>query len=219
MPKTSGSSMKWKSCENGSVVKGNVLLTGVTGPCTMRVSATFLATLALSYAGGVFLSISRGQDKFELPNELELSYQDFDQRPGSGWRKVARDGKFLEAAELIERYEKSKTGLNEWQQINLRFHAGQLYAFADKYDQALSRFETALVPREPPDAPIRWNAYVKATIAFLKKDRESLRSFRDEIAKGPKLQGSVPNLDVVDRLIEHFDEPYRVAYSGKPKCN
>jgi len=27
----------------------------------------------------------------------------------------------------------------------------------------------------------------------------------------------VPNLDIVDRLIEHFDEPYSVAYRGKPK--
>jgi hypothetical protein len=183
----------------------------------VRASFTFLATLALSFACGVLLSTSRGQDNFESPNELELSYQDFDQRPGSGWRKVAGEGKLLEAAELIERYEKSKAGLNERQRINLQFHAGQLYTFADKYDQALLRLETALAPHEPPDSPIRWNAYVRATIAFLKKDRESLRSARDEIAKRPKLQGSVPNLDVVDRLIEHFDEPYRVAYSGKLK--
>ncbi len=100
--------------------------------------------------------------------------------------------------------------------MNLRFHAGQLYAFANCKDQALARFKTALFAQEP-DSPIRWNAYVLATIAFLERDRKKLSELREEIAKGPKLEGVVPNLDVVDRLIEHFDEPYAVAYGGKKK--
>ncbi|MGH8469551.1 MAG: hypothetical protein ACREX3_03610 [Gammaproteobacteria bacterium] len=101
--------------------------------------------------------------------------------------------------------------------MNLRFHAGQVYAFADQRDHARARFKTALFAKEPADSPIRWNAYVRATIAFLERDRKILTSFREEIAKGRKLQGVVPNLDIVDRLIEYFDEPYSVAYRGKPK--
>jgi hypothetical protein len=174
-----------------------------------------LGVLVLSVASGLSPSPSRGQEKNELPKELEFSYQDFDQRPGGGWRKIA--GKYLEAAKLIDCYEKEKKGLEEWQRVNLRFHAGQFYEFANQKKPALARFKTALFTKEPADSLIRWNAYVQATIAFLERDRMKLTELREEIAKGPKLQGVVPNLDVVDRLIEYFEEPYSVAYRGKPK--
>jgi hypothetical protein len=180
-------------------------------------SSAWFGVLVLSVAGGLSPSASRSQEKNELSKELELSYQDFDQRPGGGWRKIADKGKYLEAAKLIDQYEKKKQGLEEWQRVNLRFHAGQLYAFADQKDQALARFKTAIFAKEPADSPLRWNAYVRATIAFLERDRKKLTELREEIAKGPKLEGAVPNLDVVDRLIKHFDEPYSVAYRGKPK--
>ena len=51
----------------------------------------------------------------------------------------------------------------------------------------------------------------------MERDRKKLTKFREKIAKGPKIQGVVPNLDVVDRLIKYFDEPYAIAYRGKPK--
>ena len=181
----------------------------------MPFSSAWLGILVLAMASGLPPSVSRGQDKNELPEELELSYEAFDQRPGGGWRKIADEGKYLEAAKLIDRYEKEKKGLEEWQRVNLRFHAGQLYAFAGDKDQALARFKIALYAREPADSPIRWNAYVRATMAFLERDRKKLTELREQIAKGPKHRGVVPNLDVVDRLIECFDEPYSVAYRGK----
>ncbi|WP_347257296.1 hypothetical protein, partial [Methylocaldum sp.] len=81
-----------------------------------------------------------------------------------------------------------------------------------------SHFRAALYENEPAESPIRWNAYVRATIAFLERNREKLAELREEIAKGPRLQGAVPNLDVVDRLITCFDEPYSVAYGGKTKA-
>lgn len=183
----------------------------------MQLWSAWLGILVLTVASGLSPSTSRGQEKNEPPKELELSYEAFDQRPGGGWRKIAEEGKLLEAARLIDRYEKEKKGLEEWQRVNLRFHAGQLYAFANQNDQALARFKTALRAKEPADSPISWNAYVRATIAFLERDRKKLTELREEIATGPKHQGVVPNLDVVDRLIEHFDEPYSVAYGGKKK--
>lgn len=183
----------------------------------MRFVSRWLGLLTLSVASGLFPSASRAQDTNEPPKELGFSYEDFDQRPGGGWRKIAGEGEYQEAAKLIDRYEKDKKGLEEWQRVNLRFHAGQLYAFADQKDQALARFKTALFAKEPADSPIRWNAYVWATIAFLERDRKKLAKLREEIAKGPKLKGVVPNLDVVDRLIEYFDEPYSVAYRATPK--
>jgi hypothetical protein len=182
----------------------------------MRISLRLLAWLALPLAGCIAPTVSHGQEVSQRPKEFDLSYVEFDQAPENGWRKIAGEGRLLEAARLIDQYEGEKKGLEEWQRINLRFHAGQLYAFAGKHEQALARFERASRD-EQPNSPIRWNAYVGATIAFLKRDRKGLHSFRDEIARGPKLDGRVPNLDVVDRLIEHFDEPYAFAYGGKPK--
>lgn len=164
-------------------------------------------------------SFSGGQEKYASPNELRLNYVDFDQRPGSGWRKLAETGKYRQAARLIDRYLQETNELHEWQRVNLRFHSAQLYALAGDKDLALARLKTAFFDQEPPDAPIKWNAYVGATIAFLERDRQKLAEFREEIAEGPSHQGVVPNLDVVDRLIACFDEPYSIAYREQSeKC-
>jgi tetratricopeptide (TPR) repeat protein len=168
--------------------------------------------LSAFIATALNLYVSCGQGKNASPNELGLGYEAFDQHPVSGWRKIADAGKYREAAGLIDRYQQETKGLVEWQRVNLRFHAGQLYAAADDKDQALARFKTALFEQEPPDAPVRWNAYVGATIAFLERDRQKLAEFREAIARGPKRQGVAPNLDVVDRLIACFDKPYAIAY-------
>jgi hypothetical protein len=180
-------------------------------------ASVWFGILALFTASDLSPSVVYAQEKSAVPKELELNYEAFDQRPGSGWRKIADEGKYLEAAKLIDLYEREKEGLVEWQRVALRFHAGQMYASADKKELAIDRFKSTVVAKEPPDSPVRWNAYVQATIAFLEKDREKLLKLREEIAAGPKWQGKVPNLDVVDRLIEHFDQPYIVAYRGKAK--
>jgi hypothetical protein len=149
-----------------------------------------------------------------ISSQLELDYNTFDQYPGEGWRKIADKGNYLEAAELIDAYEKQKQGLEDWQKLTLRFHAGQMYAFANMKKLAITRFKTTLYDKEPPNYPIRWNAYVNATIAFLEKDKKKLMEFREEIAKGPMIKGEIANLDVVDRFVKYFDEPYSVAYRG-----
>jgi hypothetical protein len=143
---------------------------------------------------------------------LLLDYSAFDQKPGHGWRRLADVRQFSEAATLIGSYLKHRDDLTDWQRRNLQFHAGQLYAAAGCDRMALVAFRAALDPNELRDSQIRWNAYVKATIAFLEKDREQLIKMRDEIAGGPALRGAVPNLEVVDRLITNFDRPYAEAY-------
>jgi hypothetical protein len=132
---------------------------------------------------------------------LDRDYNAFDQRPGTGWRQLAENGKFLDAASLIEEYLRRHQDLNESQRVNLNFHAGQMYAFADDYQKAIDRFKRSTYAEEPPDLPLRWNAYVEATIAFLKKEEDRLREGREEIVRGPTFQGEKANLDVVDRLI------------------
>jgi hypothetical protein len=146
---------------------------------------------------------------------LSLDFKTFDQSPGAGWRQLAENGSFLEAAALIDSYAKKHKNLNESQTTILYFHAGQMYAFANDYETAIDRFKRSTYAQESPQLPLRWNAYVQATIAFLNKDLKRLQECREEIAEGPTLQGEKANLDLVDRLIEHFDEPYSKAYGAR----
>ncbi len=156
-----------------------------------------------------------GADAKQRPPELSLGYWAFDQKPGQGWRRLADAGNYREAALLIANYLKHRDDLKEWQGVNLQFHAGQMYAFAGYDAAALVAFRAALYSKEPRASPIRWNAYVKATIAFLEKNRGELTKMRDEIAGGPEGQGTALNLNVVDRLIANFDKSYADAYGGK----
>ena len=87
-----------------------------------------------------------------------------------------------------------------------------MYAFAGLTNLALERFENSILEEEPPQSPVRWNAYVEATLAFLRGDRETLLARREEIAAGPEMDGFIPNLNVVDAFVEHFGESYAVAY-------
>jgi hypothetical protein len=148
----------------------------------------------------------------EKGGSLGLDFYAFDQSPGAGWRQLAENGRFLEAANLIDSYINKHKNLNESQMTILYFHAGQMYAFSDDYQTAIERFVKSAYAQEPPELPLRWNAYVQATIAFLSKDLDRLKDCRKEIAEGPALEGQKANLDVVDRLIEHFEEPYSKAY-------
>jgi len=143
---------------------------------------------------------------------LNQDYRSFNKDPNSGWRKVAQEEGFAEAGDLIDRYLKKHKDLGSSQTVNLNFHAGQMFAFANNYETALERFKNAKYDPEPEGIPIRWNAYVDSTIAFLKKDKIKLLECRNQIANGPKISGKIPNLDVVDSLIKNFDKPYFEAY-------
>jgi hypothetical protein len=151
---------------------------------------------------------------------LALSYKQFDQTPHSGWRVLAQDGElFREAAALIEAY-LARVKLDPSEQINLHFHAAQCLAFAGDTKSvldALGHLKQARHATEPPDAPLCWNEYVNATEAFLRGDLDALKAARELIAIGPKLNGIAANLDVVDRLIARFGQPYREAYSAEPE--
>src|SRR6187397_959908 len=53
------------------------------------------------------------------------SYRDFDQTPAKGWRALADQKRFVEAARLIEAY----LGVEARNGANLHFHAAQCLAF------------------------------------------------------------------------------------------
>jgi len=158
------------------------------------------------------LFLAAGCDK---KSPLDLDYNTFDQRPGRGWRQIAEKGDFLDAAMLIDEYVEKYKDLGDSQRVNLNFHAGQMFAFANDYRTAIDRLNKSTYAQEPPELPLRWNAYVQATIAFLNKDMARLKECREKIFAGPTFDGEKANLEVVDRLIMHFDEPYSRAYGAR----
>lgn len=155
---------------------------------------------------------------------LALDYAAFDQTTGDGWRPWADRGDFAAAARMLDRYAELHDDLNAPDRRMVRFHAGQMYASLENRSTAIERFRGAFDPDEPPDAPFRWNAYVRGTIAFLARDLDALRLSHRELVEQGELEmrmpdGTVvkrtPNLDVLERFIEHFDDTYRDAYSRR----
>jgi hypothetical protein len=144
---------------------------------------------------------------------LSSDYRSFDQTKGEGWRKLAEVQCQPEAALLIEQYLAQNEGLPANQRRNLRFHAGQVLAFEDERTAAIANFEQALDETEPEDATFKWNAYVRATLAFLRGDRDELARQREIVARSAA-GGRAPNLHVVDALLEHVGQSYRVAYAA-----
>jgi len=147
---------------------------------------------------------------------LALGYRAFDQRPGEGWRSLilGPDEGFPCATvvgELIDEY--AQVNAEELTPFNLqilRWHAGQLYGFAELTELARERFIASINPVEAEGAP-PWNAYVRASVAFLDGDLEELQRQRAIIAATE----SQMNLAVVDRLIDGFGKSYAEAYTGR----
>jgi hypothetical protein len=150
---------------------------------------------------------------------LKLNYNDFDQDPNGGWRKLYHPDCFFELAGLIDFYHLHHfQNLLDWQNWLLYWHAGQLYADDNNYDLAIDRFSKSINSTEPADDPFKWNAYVMASIAFLKGDFQNLIKFRDELAAAQDPH-RLNNLKIVQNMVICFGEPYKEVYSGNCKPN
>jgi len=137
---------------------------------------------------------------------LQLSFKDFDQAP-SGWRLLVKEKSYEEAANRILTYVTQKEGLDEYQTAILYFHAGQALAFNNNINSALSYFEKALHKHELENSFIQWNDYVNATIAFLKKDENVLKTCKT------KMKDTDPNLPIVNNMLERLGESYLEVYN------
>ncbi|HUR60545.1 MAG TPA: hypothetical protein VM029_22685 [Opitutaceae bacterium] len=169
-------------------------------------------------APGLFL-LATGCAQFpgERDSLLRLSATEFN-AIGTGWRALEARGEYMSAARLLEAYvERRANALSEDEVVLLHFHAAQQLAFAGDHARALSHLPKARYASEPL-AVLRWNDYVSATEAFLKRDRPALRHAREQIAGAPKWKGEILTLNVVDALLEHFDEPYLAAYMRAPQA-
>ncbi|WP_324750069.1 hypothetical protein SH591_00545 [Sphingomonas sp. LY54] len=163
---------------------------------------------------------------------LKLEFRAFDQDMNGGWRALSKRPECrTNAADVIRLYREQ----NEARTTTLLWHEGQLRAEAGEIDQAITLM-TAAAKKTPGHGRNQedWNAYVDATVAFLKGDREQLLAARERLAQFPvpegylykDAQGEVRtgrppgwpfNLDVVDGLIRCFGRSYEEAY-GSPHC-
>lgn len=146
---------------------------------------------------------------------LGQTFMQFDQTEGSGHRELGIKGCYLEAAIIMDVYHLHHLDqLETWQQRVLYFHSGQSYAQTDIsfYSIAIVRFRKSFNEQQGENPQLAWNEYVHATIAFLEKDQNKLKFWRDKISQQPTT-GNKINLKVVDAMIRCFDKPYRVVYS------
>lgn len=153
-------------------------------------------------------------DAQDISVNLNLDYQAFDQTTGDGWRKWADRACDIQGAILVDAYHLHNLSiLLPWQDHALYWHAGQLYANDKNYQLAISRFNKSLNSDELPNDPFKWNAYVKASIAFLENNKVELRKQRDELRNATD-PGSQNNLTIVNRMIDCFGQPYKEVLSN-----
>jgi hypothetical protein len=149
-------------------------------------------------------------------SRLALAYWQFDQST-EGWRSLADQQRFREAAILIEDYLPKHPELLLNQRAMLHFHAAQLFGFEGNYEAALQHLRHSAVPADAPGFPIRWNDYVAATRAFLNDDRAGLLAARERMAQAQLTDQDRTYLGVVDLLISRWGEPYGRAYLSQMK--
>lgn len=166
---------------------------------------------------------------------LALDENAFDQNLGNGgggWRAIGNlPGCENAAADLLAAYRAKHPDAS----AILAWHEGQMRASAGQYQQAIPLLELDRKPKEQDKAG--WNAYVDATVAFLRRDRSALVKAREALASTPYPEGSglpplkdgyfevpgppgqppsrmrwPPNIEVVDGLLACFGKSYADAY-------
>jgi hypothetical protein len=147
---------------------------------------------------------------------LTLSYWQFDQTP-EGWRPLADQRRFREAALLIEAYLRQHPELFPNERAMLHFHAAQLLGFEGDTAAALRHLKLSTVPDGSVGFPTRWNDYVSATSAFLKGDKTTLLAARARMADSLSSDQDRTYLGVVDLLISRWGESYGEAYLSQMK--
>ena len=141
---------------------------------------------------------------------LSEDFTQFDQHLDSGWRLVTFQRKYLEAATLMETYQKQNAQtLLPWQNASLAYHLGIVYSLANERKTAIYWFRQALAPKLL-DNP----GYVYAHIAFEANDREGLFQARDKIAKLKPSTTRTEDIEETDAMIEYFGEPFEAAFGA-----
>lgn len=147
--------------------------------------------------------------QLHLKTDMTLTYQQFDQTENQGMRALAYAGCAKEAADLIVAYIKH----NQAKEISLFWHVAQQRASEGNNAEAIVYAKQSLVAVEDwQKKPLRWNDYVLATIAFLEKDQTKFEQHRQVVLQAKDLHpGNAMNLQLLDKLKQHFKKSYQQA--------
>lgn len=161
-------------------------------------------------------------DKAEM---LAMEPWDFDQED-DGWRRLdVHEECYEAAADLIRTYYQNYAEENPLER-SMIWHEGQLRADIGQTEEAIELFKQS--ERSDEDT-YGWNYYVRASIAFLQDDYETLMINREKLASLPKpddlpamrddegneIEFPWPlNLHVVDSMVACFGRDYAQAYKG-----
>lgn len=175
-----------------------------------------ILTVAMSGSGQMSMTMPAPDPKCQVSSTqagamLAAAYDDFDQKMSgqASWRTLMNAGCYSGAATMIVQYVESHAAQLTAEQIRtLHFHAGQVTALGGQDLASVPHFLQA----RDPTASAEWNAYVDATIAFLKQDRKALTSAREAYAKASK--PDAPRLKVIDGLLSCLGRSYREGVAG-----
>jgi hypothetical protein len=171
-----------------------------------------MSLIPLLLSVGLFSAAAEPVDCEQLlgdtaPSALTLDYDAFDQTPGKGFRVLAEAGCPRQGADLIERYiDRTKATQN-----SLRWHVAQLRGEAGQVADARRSAVASLRADEAADASFRWNAHVRAYLAFLDGDRTAFDTAVAELDDHAAAhQGNAMNAGFWHRLAPHF----QLGYAG-----
>ena len=165
-----------------------------------------LTLAAILFAAAASCEVPR--EEVEL--QVKLTYETFDSRHGpTGWRSLNAAGCTDAALRLLTAYASlNEARMSLEQKLELQFHCGQVLALAGREAEALPYFLQAVSSQ----ATAEWQAYVAATVAFLKRDAPGLAAAREAYAAAAP--GS-RRLLIVDGFVACPDESYAKAVHCK----
>lgn len=194
---------------------------------TALFSSVLFATCAM--AGAQDITAKKCAENRE--SILKLDEDQFDQDMPEGWRRIfLTPGCELVAAELLHDYRET----HHKDSFLLYWHEAQIRATLGQYMEAIDLMQHSYMP--PESANEAWDAYVDATIAFLRREKSALAQAKLRLAAVPPPKGAdmppvingymeitsadggkskmrwPPNIDVVEGLQKCFDMPYIEAY-------
>ncbi|MEM6509383.1 MAG: hypothetical protein AAF644_07820 [Pseudomonadota bacterium] len=145
-----------------------------------------------------------------LKDDLNLTYQQFDQTYDAGFRLLEKSGCHAEAAILIKRF----ISHNNSKESSLTWHLAQMEGLAGNYQQSVFHAKKVLDPDEElSGSKMYWNDFVLGNIAFWNKDKAKLKQHIAIIEKGQSFKPNQINLNYLNQLLKHFDLSYKQALS------
>lgn len=162
---------------------------------------------------------------------MTQDFQTFDQTEG-GWRHIARQGCYDQAARVIARYrDLNGEDLRPGQLSSLEWHQGQMHAYVGEYEAAIHLFEATYdTTDDRPEMVLK----IDGTLAFLRRDRAALEAAYDALMALPEPDGFSAaiarfrtrfpdrepptwplNQRTMERYLACFEHTYAIAYEGQ----